>query len=753
MWNLRNPINQDVYKKDWQWQEGEYTVTRTCQWSGPGCHQGCSVLFYTKDNKLIKVEGDPNSNINNGRLCMRCFAVPEATYHPTRIIHPQKRVGERGENKWEQITWDEAYDIIESKVRKIWEEYTPKSIVTCFGTGRNATWQSPVLSLVGYKSPNIGGGFLSGDSCYAPRLMAMHTFLGGSFIADLGQLFEQQYDHPEWEPPKYIVLWGCNPIMSNSDGFFGHWVVDAMKLGSKLITVDPRLTWLAAKSEVWLQIRPGTDCAVAMGILNYMINEGVYDREFVDKWCYGFEELKEAVKDMTPARAAEIAWTSEEKIIDIAKKLGTTKPWAMQWGVPIDQAKHGVATSQAIVSIMALSGNIDIPGSSVLVDTGYIQSDVRAAMMHNVSPDISKDRFGDEFPIRKYGFINQHMTDSMLAAIETGKPYPVRMLHIMSTNTFANMGAEAKRVYDAMKSVDFIVVADLFMTPTAVACADIFLPVAMSPERWGLRGWWNPLRTITKVIDGGDVKSDEEIALDLVKRLNPEDAPWADVPELLNYVLTDLQSATYKGTFDELKKLGPSGYYTEVHYRKYENGLLRPDGQPGFNTPTGRIELKATMFEDFDLPAVTYWAEPTESPVSTPELMKDYPFVLTTGQRCYEFFHSEHRQLESMREFHPDPITEINPEDAAALGIKDGDWVYLENKHGKAKLKARLHPGMLKGVVNAEHGWWFPEREAAEPSLYGVFESNANCLTTQFDYGPTSYGAPYKNQICKVYKA
>jgi len=751
--DIRNDFSSEVYKKDWQWQEGEYTVTRSCVWSGPGCHNGCGVLYYTKDGQLVKVEGDPNSGFNNGRLCMRCLVLPEAVYHPTRLLYPMKRAGERGENKWERITWDEAYDIIEEKVRKIWKDYGGRSIVCCFGTGRNATWQLPFLAYMGYKSPNCGGGFLSGDCCYAPRLMAMQLIFGATFIADCSQLFEKRYDDERWVPPKYIVNWGCNPVASNADGFYGHWIVDCMKRGSKLITVDPRVTWLAAKSDIHLQIRPGTDAAVAMAMLNVIINEELYDKDFVDKWCYGFEELKEAVAEMTPARAAEISWAPEEKITEIARILGRNKPWAMQWGLPVDQSKHGVSTSLALGALVAITGNVDIPGGNALVTKGYVQADFRAALLRQLDEKIFADRLGNEdSPLRKYGYINQSFPDALLRAIETEKPYPIKMLHISSTNTFANMGAEAHRVLNAMKKVDFIVVADLFITPTAVACADILLPVAMSPERMGIRAWWNPLRSITKVIEPlGEAKSDETIALDLVRRLNPENAPWKDEKEFTDYCMANLQSAKFDGTYDDLVRKVDD--WIPFEYRKYEKGLLRPDGEVGFNTPTGKIELKVTQLEQFGYPALPYYQEPTESPVSTPELMKEYPFVLTTGQRSFEFFHSEHRQLKSMREFHPDPIMEINPEDAAALGIKDGDWVWLENKHGKCKQRARLNPGMLKGVVNAEHGWWFPEKEAAEPSLYGAFESNINCLTTQFDYGPTTFGAPYKTQICKVYKA
>lgn len=749
---MPNDVNRKVYKKEWQYQEGEYTVTRTTQWSGPGCHNGCGVLFYTKDNKLLKVEGDPDNPVYDGRLCMRCLALPEAVNHPDRLLYPMKRVGERGENKWERITWDEAYDTIVAKVRQIQKHYSPKSICSLMGTGRNATWQTPALSWNAFKSPNNVGGFLSGDSCYTPRLAVMSALFGDVMIADCAQLLEKRYDDPRYRVPEIILVWANNPIVSNPDGFMGHWIVDLMKRGSRLIVVDPRLTWLAAKADIWLQPRPGTDAALALGMLNVVINEGLYDQEFIDKWTYGFEQLKERVQEYPPEKAAEICWVPKEKIVEAARLYAKAKLTSLQWGLAMDQSQHAVATCHAVCSLWTLSGNVDVPGGNVIVTTGYVQADIRKAVTKAAPPDIGEGRLGDdEYPFRKHTYAGHALPDAMLTAIESGKPYPIKMLWICSTNTFANMGAEARRVYEAMKKVPFIVVADLFMTPTAVACADIVLPVAMSCERMGVRGWWSPLRAISKVIKTGEAKSDEQIALELGKRLEPEAFPWENEEEMLDYCMKNLTSIPFDITFKELQE--KVYIYPEFEYLKHEKGLLRADGEVGFNTATGRIEFYSTLFEAVGLDPLPYYKEPPESPVSTPELAKEYPFVLTTGQRSYEFFHSEHRQLKSMREFHPDPIVEMNSEDAKQLGIKDGDWVWIENRHGKCKQKARLNPGMLKGVVSGEHGWWFPEKPAAEPSLFGVWESNINLLTTQCQIGPAGLGAPYRCQICKVYKA
>lgn len=748
---MREGLSPEKYRTEWQWQEGDLTVTRSCQWSGPGCHQGCGVLFYTKDNKLVKIEGDPNNPVNEGRLCMRCLAMVEAVNHPDRVLHPLKRVGERGENKWERITWDEAYDIIVNKATEISEKYGSNSICTGIGTGRNASWQTPSLAFAGFKTPNDNAGFLSGDACYTPRLMAMNAIFGVNLIADVGQLNEKRFDEPGYRVPDLILIWGNNTIVSNADGFFGHWIIDCMRRGSEIMVVDTRMTWLASRAKVWLQPRPGTDAAVALGMLNVMINEELYNKEFVEKWVYGFEELKERVQEYTPERCAEISWVPAEKIREAARVFATAGVTTLQWGLPLDQTKWGVGASHAVAALQALTGNIDVPGGFAAVTMGYTQSDIREAIAKEMGKK-HDGRLGDEkYFLRRHGYCPHAVADDILEAIETDKPYPIKMLFLCSTNPMVCMGAESKRIYNALKKVEFNVVCDLFLTPTAVACADIFLPVAMGCERYGIRAWFTPLRAINKVIQTGECKGDEEIMLELGKRLNPEKFPWDNIPEMLEYLMKNLTSMPFDMTFEELRD--KTYVYPKFEYRKYETGKLRPDGQPGFNTATGKIELYCTMYEMAGIDPLPYFAEPTESPVSTPELAKEYPFVLTTGRRSWEFFHSEHRQLKSMREFHPDPIMEIHPDDAAPLGIHEGDWVWIENRHGKCKQRAHLTRTMLKGVIMAEHAWWFPEREGAEPSLFGAFESNINNLTTMCDIGPSSFGAPYKTQICKVYKA
>lgn len=745
----------DFYEKhrgEVEWDDGEYHVTRTTVWSGPGCHDGCAVLYYTKDGKLEKVEGDPDCPYNQGTLCMRCLEMPEAVNHESRPTGPMKRVGERGENKWEHITWDEAYDIIEEKVRAIWRDYGPESIASMIGTGRNNCWQIPYLSYAAFGSPNFCLGFLSGESCFQPRSAAMASMNGDFLIADMSQQFESRYDEKNtaWKVPKYIVNWGCNAIASNSDNFYGHWIVDCLQRGSKMITVDPSLTWLASRSDHWLRLRPGTDGAMALTWLNIIINEDLYDHDFVDNWCYGFDELKERVQEWTPEKGEEICWVPKENIIAAARTYATSKPSAIQWGLPIDQAVAGIPTAQAINALWAITGNTDVPGGNIIIMNAFGQNVSYNYGYGLLSPEMQAKRIGSEYPLMsKAGFSSTAHSDSILKAIETDDPYPIRMLWLTSTNPIANMASDAPRVYRAVKTVDFVVVNDLYLTPTAVAFADIFLPAAMSPERNAQRVWWVPLRGMKKVCSYADVRSDDTIVTDLGKRLHPENFPWDDDAGWQDTILKN-ETPGYDGGFEDLCKQVYA--YPEFHYRKYEKGLLRPDGKPGFNTPTGRIELYNSIFSLWGYDPLPSWEEPTCSPYASPELYEQYPYVLTTGARHIEFFHSEHRQLKTSREFYPDPRFEMSKPAAEKEGFSEGDWCWLENQRGRCRQKLHINPSLDDRVIRADHGWWFPEKEAAEPVLFGVFDSNINNLLPQCENGVTGYGAPYKNQLCKVYK-
>ena len=742
---LENLDRKAYHEGEFRWEEDGYTVTRTNHWSPPGCHNSCGLLLYVKDGKLEKVEGDPLSPFVNGKLCVRCLDMPEAVNNPDRLKYPMKRVGERGENKWERISWDEAFDICEREVRKVWDEYGGNAILLIHGTGRN-TGPMTYFGNCALKTPNISTFGFTGFACYLPRLFGAFAPIGDYLIADASEGHEDRYANPEFVVPGVIVVWGNEPLKSNADGYIGHWLAQCVQMGSKIISIDPRLTWWGARAEYFLQIRPGTDGALACAWLNVVINEDLYDHEFVDCWCAGFEELAASVQEFTPAWAAEITGIPEADIVGSARLYATTKPAAIQWGLAMDQQLSAMSLNLACCDLMAITGNVDVPGGNILIRNAYNATNL--PLTEPVIPEewrkkklTMKYAFGDDCE----EFTTHASSDALLRAMEVGEPFPIRLLWIETSNAIANPGMDAARVYEAMKKVPFVVNADPFITPISVACQYY------------------------------ECKSDEEIMIEMGKRLNPGYWPWKDDVEMMDWYLTDCRlpdpsvmegfettnlslkaagenTPTFTMGLQELADRG--GYaYDEWNgvYKKYEKGLCRPDGSVGFATDSGRIELVPFVYPIWGLNPTPYHIEPPQSPISTPELMKEYPLVLTSGGRSWEFFHSENRQMPTMRELHPEPQVTINPKTAEKYGIEDGQYVWVENDHGRFRQRAFVSPIVDENTVHAEHGWWFPEAEGAEPHLFDTFVANPNNCTKAFETGPSGVGSSIKCMICKIY--
>ena len=731
------------HEKPWRYQEDGYTVTRGSAWTGPGCHLGCGVLLYTdEDGKLVKVEGDPENPYNGGRLCVRCLDLPEVTNHPDRLLYPMKRAREdRGKNKWERISWDEAVDLVAGKLIEIRDKYGAESVVFGQGTGRDiASWITRLAW--SYGSPNYTCFALSGLACYLPRVAGMAATCGGYTVADCSQQFPDRYDNPNWRRPELMVVWGNYPLRANSDGFYGHWMIDLLKQGMKFIMVDPRVTWLSLKAEEHLRLRPGTDAALALGMMNVIINEDLYDHDFVEKWTYGFEELRERVQEYPPSKVAEITWVPEDQIIRAARLIATSKPAAMQWGLAVDMVCEALPAGQAIVGLFQITGNVDVPGGNIFPVEMIAYSGGWGGEL--ISEEQKAKRIGlDTYPLLKLGF-QVAQTDELLKTMETDKPYKIHGVWLQTNNAIACMGAEPKRVLNALLRTDFNVVVDLFMTPTAMACADVVLPAATYPEKDGLRLGDGLQRgeVINKVTTVGEAKSDAEINLMIGKRLNPDAWPWDNIEDMLSYMIESTGM-----TFPEMREKAP--VYLPFEYKRYEKGLLRADGKPGFNTATGRIELWSTFYDACGLDPMPYFEEPDPGPGATPELMEEYPFVLTTGARRWSSFHSEHRQVKRLRRMDPWPYIEVHPETAEKLGVTDGEWVWVENPLGRAKRTIKITPIVDPRVVSCDHGWWLPERDPE--NLYDVFDVNINNLVPM-KCGKSGFGANYKTSICKIYK-
>jgi len=806
-------------------KEDKLEIIRTTTWSaGPGCHGTCGVLAYVKDGKLVKVEGDPDHPWNQGRLCSRCLAMTQYVYHPDRLTHPLKRVGKRGEGKWQEISWDEAFDLIETKMNKIREEFGPESVIFSMGTGRDI---GPWICLLAYAygSPNVMFA-LSGVACYSPRIAAVETVQGDYCILDAAQWFPKRYDDPHYKTPECIIVWGYNIPASCPDNVFGHWIIDLMKKGTKIIAIDPRLSWFASRAEKWLPLRPGTDGALAMGFLNVILNEKLYDKGFVEKWtnaphlirsdtgkllreselfkggspanfvvwdtvskqpvvwdsqnvAYKQDGVKPAlegefkisladgttvtaktvwaafcdeVNNYPVKRVSEITWVPEKDIIEAARLYARSKPASIHWGVPIDMTPAITPTVQAIANLWCITGNLDIPGGNVISRYAFdavayalpgAEGVIKLESKEADKKRIGADRYG---PLNK--FIWRAQPDLVLEQIFSQKPYPIKGMWIQACNPVAGIGLDPKRWVEAIKKLDFVVAVDLFMNPST-QLADVVLPAASFLEKDGVRSWWIPLQTINKAITVGECKPDVEINFELAKRFNPN-LRWKNIYELFDEIVKP-SGLTFKQLQEKGWAFPPQGH-PSAPYHRFEKGLLRPDKKPGFQTPSGKVELYSSLREEWGLEPIAHYEEPPFTPVSQPEMLKKYPLILSTGRRSPVYFHTEHRNIPWLRKIDPDPVVEINPQTARSLGIENGQWVWVENWMGKCKLKAKVTAVVPRWMVMAAHGWWFPEKPPQEPSLFGVWESNINQLIPMGAQGKDGLGAPIKHSLCRIYK-
>ena len=743
--------------KPWRFEEDGLTVTRGCAWSPPGCHPtGCGIKTYVNSNgELVRVEGDENHPITNGRLCVRCLTIRDYVYNPDRVLYPMKRAREdRGKNKWERITWDEAYDTIAEKVKYFKDKYGAESILVMGGTGREGGPMLPAYAHACLGTPNACYT-QSGYSCYIPRVAGTTYVMGATYPEmDYAGGLPGRYDDPMFKLPELIVFWGKEPLPSNGDGLFGHAAIDMMRRGSKLMSIDPRVNWVSTRADWHLRLRPGTDAALVMAMLNVIIEEDLYDHDFVERWCYGFEQLAERVKEMPAEKAAEITGVDAGLITEAARVYAAAKPAQIAWGLAIDQKSNGVQAGHCIMALEAITGNIDVPGGQLI---GDVNDGLELGFgWNNLGPELQSKILGiKEYPAY-VGLVLNAQCDMVLDALEAGddaKYYPFKMGVFEDTNFLAGTcAAQPKRWHDAMvKNLEWCFGIDVWMTPTIQATCEIFLPLSSTVEHdtvvythYGA----SPIMAgaVNKSITVGDCKGDCEIFYELGLRCMPINfEKYKDYYDFL----ADYRLA-YKKSFEELREEVVHQKTEMCGYYKYESGRLRPDGMPGFNTPTGRVELYSTMFRQFGEDPLPYYEEPQLSPVSTPEKMEEYPFVLTTGARTYCYFHSEGKQIPYLREMNPDPLIEINPEDALKHGIADGQWVEVASPFGKCVLKAKVSQIVKPGVVHAQHGFWFPEKDPEEPSLYEVWRSNINELIPHFMVGKLGFGAPFKCLICSV---
>lgn len=719
------------------------------------CHNACRLAATIDSGRLVAVEPDEDfpgtkSSYYITQGCPRRKNVIEYFYHPGRLNYPRRRVGDRGENKWEKISWEQAFSEIGERMKEIIERHGPEAIATTSGTGRtHDEIRQRFFNLLG--SPNHTG---AGQICYGP-FCVMSTALFGWRVFPVVRA-----------NTKCVLIWGGGGPRY-WDIFWKAAKQARKESGARIIVIDPRGTDAVKHADLWLQIRPGTDCALALGMIHHIIAEKLYDRDVVENWCSGFDELQQRVRQYPVDKVADITWIPAEKIRQAAEWYATLKPGATSHGMGIEHLGNSIETLHALFILCAITGNLDVKGGDIFT-TPYpniIHEQAIAAHDRLSDEQINKTLGVDRFRLmsrKGYDLIQANVQrvfgdnafnrtsyevfahgPTIYRAILTGQPYPVRGMITLSSNPMVTV-PNTKLVYQALKSLDLYVVVDFFMTPSA-QLADYVLPSTTYLERpwlWTYSGVVGSERAMPKAVAGEyDRRDDYDIWRGLGLQLGQEtDWPWESLEALYDHRL-----APAGLTFQKFMDRG--GFLSER--KEYQRYL-----KDGFATSTGKIELCSKILEQLGYDPLPQFREPVESPYSRADLAEKYPLILTTGGRHQPFYHSEHRQVKSMRRMHPDPVMQINPQTAIEFGIQNDDWVWIETPRGRIKQKCRIFDGIDLRVVHAQHGWWFPEEDAAEPSLHGVWKSNCNVLTDDKpdSCNPISGGWPLRGLLCKIYK-
>jgi len=660
------------------------------------CMGFCGIDAHVVNGRLVKATPMKEHPVN--RLCVKATAMADWLYSPERITRPMRKVN----GAWREVSWDEALGVVAEKLAAIKERYGAKAMVVHTGQPLIGT-EVPRMAVRFcslYGTPNYTSG---ASLCFAAKGL-------GHGLTLSKRMFPLA---PSYQKTSCIVVWGRNPQQSKVDEHAN--ILAARKRGAKLVVVDPRVTPLARKADLHIQVRPGTDCALALGLLNVIIAEELYDKDFVERWTLGFDKLAEHVREYPPEAAGKISGVPAAKIRRFARLYAKTRPATITQGVSIDHCTNGVQNSRAIAALIAVTGNLDVTGGDVY-NAPLGQSSLRVKGIVAVDEVI-----GADFPIFNK-FISETTAMPVSDAILTGKPYPVKAMIVQAANP-ALTWPDSGKVRRALEELELLVVSDMFMTPTA-KLADIFLPAAAFLERKFISDYATkgiPLICLSQqaLEPPPDCLEDWQLWAELGRRMGQADYfPWRNADELFSFLLEP------SGVTLEQLERSPGGiiYRRLDRQRKYE--------QEGLDTPSGRVELFSPTLAEHG-----YAPLPTFTPLQEPP--EDYPFTLITGTRTVAYSHSGYRQLARLRRLVPEPLVEINPQPAKKLGITGGEPVILESPKGSITLKAEITPDIPPDVLSIQHGWE---------------EANANLLTAGHPHDPISGYPGFKTTPCRVRK-
>jgi anaerobic selenocysteine-containing dehydrogenase len=691
-----------------------------CSICNPLSH--CGIDAYVKNGVVVKVEGSKENPHSGGTLCSKGNANRQYIYHKDRIRTPLIRKGPPegtpgypASREYVPISWEEALDFIASRLLKIKEESGPESIVFYAGYPK---WMRPFLKHLAHSfgSPNY---CTESSTCFRASFMGAALNYGAMGPADVAR-------------SKCLLVWSSNPFYSNTT--LARGILDARERGLRIIEVGPLITPLTAHTDIHLRIRPGTSGALALAMANVIIGEGLYDREFVQNYTLGFEEYCAYVAQFTPGAAEEITDVRADQIIEAARLYAATKPACMMNSAsPTTHHTNGVQNHRAIVALVGLTGNYDVPGGNPLVPPAYLYQ--ASGGLVTREPEFEQPRPWEEMAPRvgqdQYPawcrLVPEAQAMQLPFHIRNGEPYPIRALLGFGLNHRMWPGEDFME--ESLKKLDFLVDVDIFMTDTA-RLADLVLPACTSFERSELKFYPEQYAIWTQPVIKPlwESRSDAEIIFDLGRRIVPDDALMQKGYE----ACIDWMLEPTKLTLNELKK-HPAGYrITNVKappFQKYKKN--------GFSTPSGKMEFTSTILAETGYDPLPVYKEPKLSPRSTPEAAKEFPLILTTGARLPMFLHSRTFRLDWTRSLRPDPMVDINPQNAKERGIAQEEWVSLSTSRNSMKVKANLTEMVPPGVVNMYHD--YPE-------------ASVNLLIEPDYCDPISGFPGFKSLLCEVKK-
>ncbi len=701
------------------------------------CGYCCAFLATVEDGRVVSLEPDPTRYPYDERIlagCRRWKMNLDVLDGPRRVNYPIKRAGERGSGEWERVSWDEAFDDIAGRLTGLRERYGSGTLASMIGGPHASFWPlHRFMSLFG--SPNNMG---IGQICWNPRIWMDAITFGWTVEADI-----------RFGLTRALFIWGTNPAQSDNSAFWQTIRAVGASDDMALVCVDPRYTQIAAIADLWLPVKPGTDCTLALAMLNVIVSEGLEDAEFVGQWCHGFDELVEHVRPYTPEYAGAFCGVDPQDIVKVARLFAEGRT-ALVSGRGIDQVGKSVApTHRAICCLRAVTGNVDREGSCILAEASDFTSEVDFELSDLLTDEQKElclntpfaplqcfegydlvreqtEKLGRRLPMR---YMTSASPDLVLKAMETGEPYRVSALIVNATNPLLTY-ADTNRVYRALMGLELIVVLDYYITPSA-AVADYVLPCAGAIERpifqihGGVAntGYGGP----AAVEPYYERKTDYDIFRELGLRLG-QGQHWPDE------TLADAFATQLAPTGWSWQDYCAIGIY-HVPPAPEKHAMLRADGTPqGFATTSGKIELASEL-----LPKLGGQRLPEQGPfmrlcseglVARLSERGGHHVEMLTGSRKQPYNASMYLDNPKFRARTPGPVVEMSEAMAENLGFAAGDTVELETDFGKARFTLALAP-MRDDVINVDYGWWHPERGVPHaPDFGGIWESNVNTLTS-----------------------